>query len=105
MINEPLLRLAKKGVRLINVSRGPIVVENDLIKLLEEGHIFGAALDVFEEEPLPLNSGLRKFPNCIFGSHNGSNTIEAVDKTSLKALDILYQFTQEKDLKENDSKS
>ena len=59
LINEKTLRLMKKDAYLINDSRGPVVDENALYKALKERWIAGAALDVFEKEPLPPDSSLR----------------------------------------------
>ena len=59
----------KKKVVLINVARGPLVNTKDLIKALKEGQIKGAALDVFEEEPLPTDSELWEIPNLYLSSH------------------------------------
>ena len=84
--------MANKGVRIINVARGPIVNENDVVELLEEGFIESVGFDVFEEEPLNKNSKLRNFENNMFGSHNGSNTIEGVDRTSHIAIDKINDF-------------
>lgn len=88
MLNRERILLTRKGVRIVNVARGPIICQKDLCDLLEEGHVHGAALDVFEKEPISQRSRLLKFPNCILGSHNASNTIEAVDRTSHKAIDL-----------------
>jgi len=59
LINEKTLKLMRKGAYLINSSRGPVVDENALYKALKEEWIAGAALDVFEKEPLPPDSPLR----------------------------------------------
>jgi len=95
LVNENIIRLANKGVRIINVARGHIVKENDIVELLEEGFIDSVGFDVFEEEPLKKDSKLRNYPQNIYGSHNGSNTIEAVNRTSHIAInkirDYLYQ--------------
>ena len=88
IINKNILSLMSKNAFVINVSRGSIINESDLIEMLNNKHIQGVALDVFEEEPLKYNSPLKKY-NCIFGSHNGSNTIEAVDRTNKKVLDYI----------------
>ena len=59
---------------LINTSRGPVVEEAALVRALEGAKIAGAALDVFEVEPLPPASPLRKFENCWFGPHNANSS-------------------------------
>ncbi len=89
LLNKKIFKKIKHGVKVINVSRGPLINEKDLIQELSIGKVDAVALDVFEEEPLSINSPLRNFENCIFGSHNASNTTQAVLKTSLKSLDIL----------------
>ena len=66
--------------------RGPVVNENDLIELLETGFIDSVGLDVFEIEPIHKNNKLLKFDKCIYGSHNSSNTLDAVNNTSIKVL-------------------
>lgn len=92
LINSKSIAKMKDGVRLINVSRGPLINEEDLVTGLLSGKIHSAALDVFEVEPLPIYSELRKLDRCIFGTHNGSNTVEAVSRASIKAIDILFDF-------------
>jgi len=77
------------GSYLINVGRGPVVHTSAVAHALDSGHLAGAALDVFDEEPLPENSPLRSSPNCIFGSHNSSNTVEACHRTHRAAIDNL----------------
>ena len=54
---------------LVNSARGPLIVEEDLARALEEGTIAGAALDVFHSEPLPESSPLRRAPNCLLTPH------------------------------------
>lgn len=61
--------LFKPGARLINIGRGPIVQEKALIEALHSGQVAGAALDVFEEEPLPAESPLWSLPNVIISPH------------------------------------
>lgn len=92
IINRKTIKMCKKGVRIINVARGPIIYEKDLIEMQKRGHVRSVALDVFEKEPIDKSSELFNFKENIFGSHNGSNTIEAVDRTSFKVIDIIYKF-------------
>ena len=80
LINKKTLKLIRKKPLLVNIARGPIINEQALILLLEKKIIAGACLDVFEKEPLPLKSKLRKFKNVIFTSHNAFNTVEEVNK-------------------------
>jgi D-3-phosphoglycerate dehydrogenase len=93
MLNATSLAKAKKGVRVVNVARGPLVDETALVEALKSGHVHSAALDVFENEPLSAASPLRAFGHrCLFGSHNGSNTLEAVIRTSHRAIDLIYGY-------------
>jgi D-3-phosphoglycerate dehydrogenase len=89
MLNAPALALAKRGVRVVNVSRGDLIDEPALAAALERGTVHSAALDVYAVEPLPPTSPLRQFPQCLFGSHNASNTEEAVLRTSERATALL----------------
>ncbi|MCP9456391.1 MAG: phosphoglycerate dehydrogenase [Nitrospira sp.] len=92
MLNASVFARVKKGVRIVNVSRGALIAEHDLIDALKTGTVHSAALDVFEAEPLPLSSPLRQFERCIFGSHNASNTKEAVMRASRRAMELLFGF-------------
>jgi D-3-phosphoglycerate dehydrogenase len=92
MVNADVFKQAKDGVRVVNVGRGPIIDETSLEDALKSGKVYSAALDVFEVEPLPMDSYLRTHPHCIFGSHNASNTADAVERTSHIAIDKLFIF-------------
>ena len=92
MFDHGLLTRLKPGVRVVNVSRGPVVVESALVDGLERGLVHSAALDVFEVEPLPADSPLRDFDRCIFGSHNGSNSADAVRRVSRIAIGKIARF-------------
>jgi D-3-phosphoglycerate dehydrogenase len=92
MVNDDVFRQAKDGVRVINVGRGPIIDETSLEDALKSGKVYSAALDVFEIEPLPMDSFLRTHTHCIFGSHNSSNTADAVERTSHIAIEKLFKF-------------
>jgi phosphoglycerate dehydrogenase-like enzyme len=77
LINEEALALMRPTAYLVNTSRGPVVDELALAKALESGRIAGAALDVFEVEPLPADSPLLHLPNCYLAPHNANSSPEA----------------------------
>jgi D-3-phosphoglycerate dehydrogenase len=77
LIGKPQLDVMKPSAYLINASRGPVVDEPALSTALEAGQIAGAALDVFEEEPLPAKSPLRKLQNCLLAPHNANSSPRA----------------------------
>ncbi len=89
MIEARTLALLPHGAYLVNVARGPLVDEPALVEALRSGQLRAAALDVFEEEPLPLDSPLREFEQCVFGSHNASNATEGVLRASARAVENL----------------
>lgn len=86
LINEERLRLMKPSAYLVNTSRGPVVDEKALVKVLQEKTIRGAALDVFEEEP-KLAPGLAELENVILTPHIASATEETRSKMSDMAAD------------------
>jgi D-3-phosphoglycerate dehydrogenase len=92
MLNSDVLTECKKGVRIINVARGPLINEDHLIQALKNGKVHSVALDVFETEPLPISNYFREHNLCILGTHNSSNTTEAVSKTNIKAINLLLDF-------------
>jgi phosphoglycerate dehydrogenase-like enzyme len=71
LVSASELALMKPAARLVNTSRGPIVIEADLIAVLQSGKIAGAALDVFEQEPLPPDHPYRSLPNLLATPHIG----------------------------------
>jgi len=76
LIGENELKMMKKTAILINTSRGPIVDEKTLAKALKEKWIFGAGLDVYENEP-KINEELKKLDNVVIQPHSASATIES----------------------------
>ncbi len=92
MFNHDILAKLKLGVRVVNVARGPVIEEAALLKGLRDGTVYSAALDVFEVEPLAPDSPLRTFDQCIFGSHNGSNSADAVRRVSRIAIGKIAGF-------------
>jgi len=91
MLSKVELMRAKDGLIVINVGRGPLLDEAALVEALASGKVSKAALDVFENEPLSMDHPLREFDQVVFGSHNGSNTVDAVSKTSLLAIKLLFE--------------
>jgi D-3-phosphoglycerate dehydrogenase / 2-oxoglutarate reductase len=92
MLDETILSHLKPGVRVVNVSRGPLIKETALLKGLSDGSIASAALDVFEVEPLQENHEILDHPRCILGTHNGSNTTDAVVRASNEAIKLLHEM-------------
>lgn len=82
IIGEAQMRLMKKGSYLINAARGGLVDEEALLRLLDEGHLAGAALDTFVTEPLQKDSPLRGNPKLILTPHLGASTSEAQQAVS-----------------------
>jgi len=74
LINEKTLAMMKANAVVINTARGPIVHEEALVSALKQGKIGGAALDVFEEEPLPHSSPLLKMKNVMIAPHNSNSS-------------------------------
>ena len=66
----------RKNTIFINVSRGKVVNQKDLIEALKSGHLFGAGLDVMTPEPIPIDDELTKTANCTLLPHIGSATFE-----------------------------
>jgi D-3-phosphoglycerate dehydrogenase len=89
LMNDRSLGTMKRGAWIINTARGGLIDEPALAAALDSGQIGAAALDVFETEPLPADSPLRRFDQLILGAHNASNTAEAVERTSAAALENL----------------
>lgn len=79
IIDEKFFSNLKFQSFIINVSRGQLINESSLIQAIKERKVIGAALDVYEIEPLSNDSELKKFSNIIFGSHNANNTLKAVE--------------------------
>ncbi len=88
LINAQSLRLMKKTAYLINTSRGPVVDEAALAEALKSGVIAGAALDVFENEPL-VHPELLKLDNIVLTPHTASATIETRSKMATMAAENL----------------
>jgi len=94
LIGRNELRAMKSSAYLINTGRGPIINEAALVDALREKWIAGAALDVFEVEPLPPDSPLREFPNCFLATHNANNSRQAVKRVHESTIANLLNALQ-----------
>jgi D-3-phosphoglycerate dehydrogenase len=94
MIGAAQLARAKPGLRVVNAARGGIVDETALVAALASGAVGGAALDVFDEEPLPADSPLRSFENVILTPHLGASTEEAQRRVALEAAAQIVDFAR-----------
>lgn len=91
LINSRTLGLMKSTAILINTARGPIVDENALVAALRSGQIGGAALDVFEHEPLPKDSPLLKMDNVMLAPHNSNSSPAAWERIHWNTIKNLVQ--------------
>ncbi len=99
LMNEQRFRVMKSSAYLINTSRGQVVDESALVKALRKNWIAGAALDVFEKEPIPKDSPLLRFDNVVLLPHIGSASRETREKMAeVAATSILNVLKGEKPL-------
>ena len=91
LINRETLALMKPTAVLINTARGPVVDEQALIAALQSGKIRGAALDVFEEEPLPADSPLKGMENVLLAPHNANSSPTAWERVHWNSIRNLLQ--------------
>ena len=84
MLNAPRLAKLKKGARIVNCARGGLIDEKALAEALASGHVAGAAIDVFEQEPPTEDNPLRNAPNIVFTPHLGASTAEAQESVGIE---------------------
>lgn len=92
MLNRERFAKAKKGLLVVNAARGGIIDEAALIEAIDAGKVAGAALDVFDPEPLAKDSPLRKHPKILLTPHLGASTVEAQEAVSFDACKALLTF-------------
>lgn len=95
ILDTQAFKKCKAGMRLVNCSRGGTVDEAALFHALEEGAIAGAALDVFEQEPLPADHPLRAHPRVLLTPHLGASTEEAQQKVAFRIARQVVDYLQE----------
>ena len=98
LFNYEMLSRMKKNARIINVARGGIINEPDLAKALKQGEIAGAALDVFENEPIEPSNELLSAPNLILTPHLGGSTTEAKAGVSTAICNQIKNYLINEDL-------
>nr|WP_246007329.1 D-2-hydroxyacid dehydrogenase [Actinomadura pelletieri] len=99
MIDAAALDRMRPSARLINVGRGALVAEADLAKALRDGRIAGAALDVFEDEPLPESSPLWDLPNVVVSPHMSGDVVGWRDELVRVFVDNLDRYVSGRPLR------
>jgi phosphoglycerate dehydrogenase-like enzyme len=96
LINRERLAKMKKGAMLINTARGPLINEADLVEALKTRHVAAAGLDVFEVEPLPLESPLLKLDNVLVSGHVAGLDDDSAHDTSKMCAEIIVGLSKGK---------
>jgi D-3-phosphoglycerate dehydrogenase len=91
LIDSSAFAAMKAGVVVINTARGPIIDEQALVAALQTGQIAGAALDVYEDEPLPQDSPLRRMETVLLAPHNSNSSPMAWQKVHQSTLESLLR--------------
>jgi len=89
-----MLRHMKPTAILVNTSRGGVVVTDDLVRALQEGRLAGAALDVFEDEPLPKGHPIRSLPNVLLTPHAAWYSVQAEPDLRRRSARIIARALQ-----------
>lgn len=95
MIDAAKMAMMKSGVRIINCARGGIIDEMALADGLKSGQVAGAAIDVFESEPLDPEHPLRDFSNVILTPHLGASTVEAQENVAIQVAEEIVQILRD----------
>ncbi|NDD82361.1 MAG: ACT domain-containing protein [Verrucomicrobia bacterium] len=95
ILNEERIKLCRKGVKIVNCARGGLIGETVLLKAIEAGQIGGAALDVYEEEPLAADHPLRKAKKVILTPHLGASTAEAQESVGIEIAEAIRDYLTE----------
>jgi D-3-phosphoglycerate dehydrogenase len=95
MLGESAFKKMKKGVMIVNAARGGIVDERALAKAIVDGHVAGAALDVFVKEPVEADNPLLKLEQVVLTPHLGASTAEAQDRVAQEIAEQVVEFLSE----------
>ena len=82
----------KPSAFFINCARGDLIIEEDLIRALEEGKLAGAGLDVFEQEPLPMDSKFMTMENIVLTPHTGAATDDSVMRCTMTCCEEIVDL-------------
>ena len=91
ILSEDNIKKLKKNVRIINCARGGLVDEEALARAIKEGHVAGAAFDVFSAEPA-IDSPLFNLPNVICTPHLGAATVEAQENVAIQIAEQISDY-------------
>jgi D-3-phosphoglycerate dehydrogenase len=89
IMSDDAFKRMKDHACLINTARGRLIDESALVRALESGKLGAAAMDVFEEEPLPADSPLRRFPNVMLAPHNANSSPRAWERVHVNTIENL----------------
>ncbi|MEE2714866.1 MAG: phosphoglycerate dehydrogenase [Verrucomicrobiota bacterium] len=92
MLDADAFAKMKDGVRVVNCARGGIINEADLVSAVKNGKVGGAALDVYDAEPLPEDSDLRKLTEIVMTPHLGASTKEAQESVGLEVSEAVTDY-------------
>lgn len=98
LINATTIARMKPGTYVVNASRGGVVNETDLAEALGSGHLGGAGLDVYEDEPLASDSPLRDAPRLTLTPHLGASTVEAQEHVAVEVAETIVAVLADGDL-------
>ncbi|MBA2737417.1 MAG: phosphoglycerate dehydrogenase [Pyrinomonadaceae bacterium] len=104
LIGQAELKTMKSSAYLINTARGSVIDEPALVNALQNGRIAGVALDVYEVEPLPLESPLRTMENCLLAPHNSNNSPAARRRVHESTVANLLRGLREAELPRAEAK-
>ena len=99
LIGRTELRALPRGAHVVNVSRGPVIDEPELVAALRDGHLGGAVLDVFEREPLPAESPLWDMPNVLVSPHSASTVAQENGRITDIFCDNLQRYLEGRELR------